>query len=184
MLMIWFTLPAPHAISMKDILDLLTHFHLGTITEKACRGTAVNDVIREDAGKHGYALQGVNIGEERCSANKDLGIFLATINSRDIGFNGVSSNVLIVASYIQGWIWQFKMLAENSVVRKMGILSHDIKGFLNNVRGSQANKGHRHHNPMGLEPPYVVHGEKRTCHQQHYQSPRGFESLHGQTGAS
>jgi hypothetical protein len=57
MLMIWFTLPAPYAISMKDILDLLTHFHLGTITEKVCRGTAVNDVIREDAGIHAFALQ-------------------------------------------------------------------------------------------------------------------------------
>jgi hypothetical protein len=64
MLMIWFTLPAPHAISMKDILDLLTHFHFSTIAEKARRGTAVNDVIREDTGKHGYTLQGVNIGEE------------------------------------------------------------------------------------------------------------------------
>jgi hypothetical protein len=72
MLMIWFTLPAPHAISMKDILDLLTHFHFGTITEKACRGTTVNDVTREDTGKHGYALQRVNIGEEQCSANEDL----------------------------------------------------------------------------------------------------------------
>jgi hypothetical protein len=99
MFMIWFTLPAPHAISVKDIHDLLTHFHLGTIAEKVCRSATVNDVIREDAGKHGYALQRINIGEERCSANKDLCIFLATINSRDIGFNGVSSNVLIVVSH-------------------------------------------------------------------------------------
>ncbi len=103
--MIWFTLPAPHAISMKDIIDLLTHFHFGTIAEKAPKGTAVNDVIREDAGKHGYTLQGVNISEEQCSADKDLGIFLATINSRDIGFNSVSIDVLIVVLYVQGKIW-------------------------------------------------------------------------------
>jgi hypothetical protein len=70
---------------MKDILDLLTHFHFGTITEEACRSTVVNDVIREDAGKHGYALPRVNISEEQCSAAEDLGIFLATINSREVG---------------------------------------------------------------------------------------------------
>jgi hypothetical protein len=63
MLMIWLTLPAPHAISAEDILDLLTHFHLGTVTEKACRCSAVNDVIREDTGKHGYALERINVGE-------------------------------------------------------------------------------------------------------------------------
>jgi hypothetical protein len=58
------SLPAPHAISTKDILYLLTHFHFGPVTEKVCRDTAVNDLIREDAGNHGYALQGINIGED------------------------------------------------------------------------------------------------------------------------
>jgi hypothetical protein len=85
--------------------------------------------------------QGVNIGEEQRSANKDLGLFLASINSRDIGFNGVSSNVFIAASCIQGWIWQFKMLSENSVVRKMGILSHDVKGCLNDVARKPGKQG-------------------------------------------
>jgi hypothetical protein len=51
MLVIWLTLPVSHAISVEDILDLLTHFHLGTVTEKPCRCSVVNDVIREDAGK-------------------------------------------------------------------------------------------------------------------------------------
>jgi hypothetical protein len=38
------------------------------------------------------------------SEDKYLCIILATINGGDIE-NGVSSNVLIVASHIQGWIW-------------------------------------------------------------------------------
>jgi hypothetical protein len=64
---------------------------------------------------NGYAIQKVNIGEERCSADKDLGVFLATINGMDIGLNGVSSDILIAASYIQGQILQFKMLLEMGV---------------------------------------------------------------------
>jgi hypothetical protein len=43
---------------MKDILDLLTHFHFGTFAEKACRGTAVNDVIREDTGNMDILFRG------------------------------------------------------------------------------------------------------------------------------
>jgi hypothetical protein len=36
----------------------------------------VNDVIREGAGKHGHALQGVDITSEKwCTANKDLSVF-------------------------------------------------------------------------------------------------------------
>jgi RNase P/RNase MRP subunit POP5 len=70
-----------------------------------------------------------------------LGVFLATINSRDIGFNSISSEVLKVVLYIQGQIWQFKILAENSVVRKMGILSCDVKGFLNDVTRKSGTQG-------------------------------------------
>ncbi len=81
--------------------------------------------------------------------------------------------------------WQ---IAENSIVRKMGILSHDVKGFLTDVRENlnacreqyceedgcteswfqrfsyqchseaRLTRGIGHHNPVGLEPPYVVHG--------------------------
>jgi hypothetical protein len=105
MLVIWFTLPAPHPISMKNIFDLLSHFNFGTITEEMCRGAMVNDVIREYVEKHGHALQGVSISEKQHSANKDLSIFLTTINSRDIRFNRVSSYVFIASSYIQGQIW-------------------------------------------------------------------------------
>jgi hypothetical protein len=63
MLIVWLILPAPHAISVEDILDLLTHFLLGTVAEKACLCTAVNDVIRENTGKHGYAFERINISE-------------------------------------------------------------------------------------------------------------------------
>ncbi len=56
-------------------------------------------MIKEDTGKHGYALQGVNISEEQHSGNEDLGIFLVTINSRDIRFNSVSSDVLVVVLF-------------------------------------------------------------------------------------
>jgi hypothetical protein len=65
MLMIWFALPAPHAISMKEIFDLLTQFHFCTINEEMRSSTMVNDVIREGAGKHGHALQGVDITSEK-----------------------------------------------------------------------------------------------------------------------
>jgi hypothetical protein len=50
-------------VQPEDILHLLTHFHLDTVTEKACRCTMVNGVIREKAGKHGYALERINVGE-------------------------------------------------------------------------------------------------------------------------
>jgi hypothetical protein len=50
-----------------------------------------------------------------------LCIFLANIISRDIGFNGVSSDVLIAASNVQSQIWQYKMLVEDSFVRKTGV---------------------------------------------------------------
>jgi hypothetical protein len=63
MLVIWLTLSALHAIRAEDILDLLTHFHLGTVAKKVCRCSVVNDVIREDAGKHGYAVERINVGE-------------------------------------------------------------------------------------------------------------------------
>jgi hypothetical protein len=61
--MTWLTLPTLHVISAEDILDLLTHFHLGNFAEKVCRCATVNDVIRENAGKHGYALEMINVGE-------------------------------------------------------------------------------------------------------------------------
>jgi hypothetical protein len=63
------------------------------------------------------------------------------MHSGEIGFNNFSSNVLIAVSYVQGWIWQFKVLAENSVVRKAGILSYDIKGFPNNVTRKPGKQG-------------------------------------------
>jgi hypothetical protein len=51
MLVIWLTLPASHTIRVEDILELIAHFHLGTVTKKACRCTTVNDVMSEDAGE-------------------------------------------------------------------------------------------------------------------------------------
>jgi hypothetical protein len=52
----------------------------------------VNDVIRKDTGKHGYALQGVNIGEEQCSANKDLCIKLVTKSIKSDSFTSHFAN--------------------------------------------------------------------------------------------
>jgi hypothetical protein len=55
---------------------------------------------------------------------------------------------------VQGWIWQFKTLAEDGVVRKTCILSCDVEGFLREPRQARVTKCH---NLVGLEPPYMVH---------------------------
>jgi hypothetical protein len=62
----------------------------------------------------------MNISDERFRPDKNLLIFLPTIDSRNIGLDGVRSYRFIMSSYVDRRIGRLKMFSKDGIERHTG----------------------------------------------------------------
>jgi hypothetical protein len=92
-------------------MNFLTSLNAGTVTDQFCRCTMSNNLISEDARKLSRRLHAMNVSDEGFRPDKNLCIFLPTIDSRNIGLDGVRSYRFITSSYIDCRIGRLKTFA-------------------------------------------------------------------------
>jgi hypothetical protein len=78
-------------------------------------------------------LHATNVSDEGFRPNENLRIFLPTIDSRNIGLDGVRSYRFITSSYVDCRIGRFKMFAKDSIERHPCILGGDLESLLDDV---------------------------------------------------
>jgi hypothetical protein len=75
----------------------------------------------------------MNVSDEGLHPNKNLRIFLPTIDSRNIGLDGVRTYRFITSSYIDHRIGRLKVFAKDGIERHPCILGSDLKSLLDDV---------------------------------------------------
>jgi hypothetical protein len=75
----------------------------------------------------------MNISDEELCPNKNLRVFLPTIDSRNIGLDGVGSHQFIMSSYVDCRIGRLKAFVKDSIERHPCILGGDLKSLLDDV---------------------------------------------------
>jgi hypothetical protein len=75
----------------------------------------------------------MNAGDKGFRPDKNLCVFLPTIDSRNIGLDGVRSYRFVTSSYVDRRVWRFKMFAKDGIKRHPCILGGDLEGLLDNV---------------------------------------------------
>jgi hypothetical protein len=75
----------------------------------------------------------MNISDEGLRPDKNLRVFLPTIDSRNIGLDGVHSYRFITLSYIDCRIGKLKAFAKDSIERHPCILGGDLESLLDDV---------------------------------------------------
>jgi hypothetical protein len=78
-------------------------------------------------------LHATNVSDEGFRPNENLRIFLPTIDSRNIGLDGVRSYRFITSSYIDRRIGRLKMFAKDGIERHPCILGGDLESLLDDV---------------------------------------------------
>jgi hypothetical protein len=92
-----------------------------------------NNPVSEDARKLSRRLHAMNVSDEGFRPDKNLRIFLPTIDSRNIGLDGVRSDRFIMSSYIDCRIGGLKTFAKDGIERYPCILGGDLKSLLDDV---------------------------------------------------
>jgi hypothetical protein len=92
-----------------------------------------NNLVSEDTRELSRRLHAMNISDEGFHPDENLRIFLPTINSRNIGLDGVRSYRFIMLSYIDHRIGRLKTFAKNSIERHPCILGGDLESLLDDV---------------------------------------------------
>jgi hypothetical protein len=75
----------------------------------------------------------MNVSDEGFRPDKNLGIFLPTIDSRNIGLDGVCSYRFITSLYVDRRIGRLKTFSKDGMERHLCILSGDLKSLLDDV---------------------------------------------------
>jgi hypothetical protein len=75
----------------------------------------------------------MNVSDKGLCPDKNLRVFLPTIDSGNIGLDGVSSYRFITSSYVDRRIWRFKTFAKNGIKRHPCILGGDLESLFDNV---------------------------------------------------
>jgi hypothetical protein len=88
---------------------------MGNVTDQFCRCTVSNNLISKDARKLSRRLHAMNISDEGLRPDKNLRVFLPTIDSRNIGLDGVRSYWFIMSSYIDRRIRRLKAFAKDGI---------------------------------------------------------------------
>jgi hypothetical protein len=97
-----------------------------------------NNIISEDTRKLSRRLQGgrlhaMNISDEGFRPDENLCIFLPTIDSGNIGLDGVCSYRFIMSLYVDHRIGRLKMYAKDGIKRHPCILGGDFESLLDDV---------------------------------------------------
>jgi hypothetical protein len=75
----------------------------------------------------------MNVSDEGLCPDENLRVFLPTINSRNIGLDGVRSYRFITSSYVDRRIGRLKAFAKDGIERHPCILGGDLKSLLDDV---------------------------------------------------
>jgi hypothetical protein len=75
----------------------------------------------------------MNVSDKGCRPDKNLRVFLPTIDSRNIRLDGVRSYRFITSSYIDRRIGRLKAFAKDGIKRHPCILGGDLESLLNDV---------------------------------------------------
>jgi hypothetical protein len=92
-----------------------------------------NNLISEDARQLSRRLHAINVSDEGFCPDKNLCIFLPSIDSGNIGLDGVCSYQFITLSYIYCRIGRLKAFAKDGIERHPCILGGDLKSLLDDV---------------------------------------------------
>jgi hypothetical protein len=114
-------------------MNFLTGLNAGAVTDQFCRCTASNNLVSEDARKLSRRLHAMNVSDEGFHPNEKLRIFLPTIDSRNIGLDGVRSYRFITSSYIDRRIGRLKVFSKDGIERHPCILGGDLESLLDDV---------------------------------------------------
>jgi hypothetical protein len=127
------TLPIIDAVSPQDFLDLVTYFHLGSITYKLRGGSPSPDLVFQSIDELPISLNGIDISDKGLHTNKNLGYGGTRVNSWGVRVDGVHGNWLIPPVNIQSGKRRFVLLFEEGAHRKSSILSRYFKSLLDNI---------------------------------------------------
>ena len=75
----------------------------------------------------------MNISDKGLRPNENLRVFLPTIDSRNIGLDGVHSYWFITLSYVDRRIGRLKVFVKDGIERHLCILGGDLESLLDNV---------------------------------------------------
>jgi hypothetical protein len=75
----------------------------------------------------------MNVSDEGLCPNENLRVFLPTIDSRNIGLDGVRSYWFITSSYVDHRIGRLKAFAKDSIERHPCILGGDLESLFDDV---------------------------------------------------
>jgi hypothetical protein len=92
-----------------------------------------NNLVSKDARKLSRRLHAMNISDEGLRPNENLRVFLPTIDSRNIGLDGVHSYQFITLSYIDHRIGRLKAFAKDGIEGHPCILGGDLESLLDDV---------------------------------------------------
>jgi hypothetical protein len=92
-----------------------------------------NNLVSKDARKLSRRLHAMNVSDEGLHPDENLRIFLPTINSRNIGLDGVRSYRFITSSYIDHRIGRLKVFVKDGIEGHPCILGGDLKCLLDDV---------------------------------------------------
>jgi hypothetical protein len=91
------------------------------------------NLVSEDARKLSRRLHAMNISDKGFCPNENLRIFLPTIDSRNLGLDGVHSYQFITSLYVDRRIGRLKAFAKDGIERHPCILGGDIESLLDDV---------------------------------------------------
>jgi hypothetical protein len=114
-------------------MNFLTSLDAGAVTDQFCRCTVSNNLVSKDARKLSRRLHAMNVSDEGLRPDKNLRIFLPTIDSRNIGLDGVCSYWFIMSSYVDHRIGRLKAFAKDGIERHPCILGGDLESLLDDV---------------------------------------------------
>jgi hypothetical protein len=92
-----------------------------------------NNLISKDARELSRRLHAMNVSDEGFRPNENLRIFLPTIDSRNIGLDGVHSYWFITSSYVDYRIGRLKAFLKDGIERHPCILCGDLESLLDDV---------------------------------------------------
>jgi hypothetical protein len=114
-------------------MNFLTSLDVGAVTDQFCRCTASNILVSKDARKLSRGLHAMNVSDEGLRPDENLRVFLPTIDSSNIGLDGVRSYRFITLSYVDRRIGRLKAFAKDGIERHPCILGGDLESLLDDV---------------------------------------------------
>jgi hypothetical protein len=92
-----------------------------------------NNLISKDDRKLSRRLHAMNVSDEGLHPDENLRVSLPTIDSRNIGLDGVRSYQFITSSYVDCRIGRLKAFVKDGIERHPCILGGDLESLLDDV---------------------------------------------------